>query len=65
MSKIKITIISIISLAVLALALFNIYYFGSNYFMRKGAQIVIGQIIQQVEQTNQVQINQNLILIKK
>jgi hypothetical protein len=69
MKKIKLFIIAIISLAVLGLAGFNLYYFGwkkvSLDLQQKGFNIAVGEIIKQINSNGEVKINSSLILIKK
>lgn len=70
MSKIiRNILVSLAIIAVLASIVGNLYYFGwlnlEKYLMQKGFNIAINRVIQTVEQTGQVQLADNLILIKQ
>jgi Na+-translocating ferredoxin:NAD+ oxidoreductase RnfD subunit len=62
-------LISLAIIAVLASAAGNIYYFGwkklEANLLQKGFDIAVSQIIQSVQQIGQVQLGEDLILIKK
>ncbi len=66
---IKISLIILVAIAILASFIGNIYYFGwkkvEANLLQKGFNLAVGQIIQTVQQTGQVQLSQDLILIKK
>ena len=66
---IKTILVVLVAIAILASIGGNIYYFGYKQLeanlMQKGFNIAIGQIINSVEQTGQVQLSDTIILIKK
>jgi Na+-translocating ferredoxin:NAD+ oxidoreductase RnfD subunit len=66
---IKNILISLAIIAVLASIIGNVYYFGykklETYLMQKGFNEAVSQIIYRVQQTGEVQITSDLILIKK
>ena len=62
-------LLSLAIIAIVASVVGNVYYFGwlnlQRYFLQKGFNIAVSQIVQTVQQTGQVQISKDLILIKK
>ena len=68
MKTIKYIVISLVVLGVLTSLAMNAYYFGWKQleakFMQKGANIVVNQIINQVNNTGQIKIGE-ITLIKQ
>lgn len=66
---IKNILIGLTIIAVLISIAGNIYYFGwlklKNSFIRQGVNLAVGQIIQTAQQTGQVQLSKDIILIIK
>jgi len=66
---IKNILISLVAIIVLACTGYTAYGLGwkkiENNLLQKGFNIAVGQIVNSVQQTGQVQISQDLILIKQ
>ena len=66
---IKTILYALLAIAILASIGGNIYYFGYKQLeanlMQKGFNLAIGQVMQTVQKTGEVQITKDLILIKK
>ena len=70
MNKIIKIILIVLNIILIAGAMATIGYFWGwktieNNLMQRGFNLAVGQIIQSVQQTGQVQLSQDLILIKK
>jgi hypothetical protein len=66
---IKIALYALLVISFLASIVGNGYYFGYKQLeanlLQKGFNIAVGQIVQSVQQTGQVQLSENMVLIQK